>query len=167
MDKMLTLHHTNLKVWTIHKLIIRAETHYLPLHFVLAALWVVRQKICLFELILTSLSRLKRYSNVSENARNPVSWNSNFKFFHGSILPDPSRSVLLCNMPCLLCKHNFHSATYSVQIIHLLHSLMTTLHYIIFFIWSNPQNKLFVIKMLHDPWAQVIKLMCFHCQFCL
>ena len=163
---MLTLHHTNLKVWTIHKLIIRAETHYLPLHFVLAALWVVRQKICIFELILTSLSRLKKYSNVSENARNPVSWNSNFKFFH-EYSQTPSRSVLLCNMPCLLCKHNFHSATYSVQIIHLLHSLMTTLHYIIFFIWSNPQNKLFVIKMLHDPWAQVIKLMCFHCQFCL
>ena len=74
---------------------------------------------------------------------------SNFSM--GAYSQTPSRSVLLCNMPCLLCKHNFHSATYSVQIIHLLHSLMTTLHYIIFFIWSNPQNKLFVIKMLHDP----------------
>ena len=49
---------------------------------------------CIFELILTSLSRLKRYSNVSENARNPVSWNSNFKFFHGSILPDPLKECV-------------------------------------------------------------------------
>ena len=167
MDKMLTLHHTNLKVWTIHKLIIRAETHYLPLHFVLAALWVVRQKICIFELILTSLSRLKGTQmclRMLEILSHGIQI-SNFSM--GAYSQTPSRSVLLCNMPCLLCKHNFHSATYSVQIIHLLHSLMTTLHYIIFFIWSNPQNKLFVIKMLHDPWAQVIKLMCFHCQFCL
>lgn len=115
-------------------------------------------EICIFELILTSLSRLKMLEILSHGIQI-----SNFSM--GAYSQTPSRSVLLCNMPCLLFKHNFHSATYSVQIIHLLHSLMTTLHYIIFFIWSNPQNKLFVIKMLHDPWAQVIKLMCFHANF--